>query len=929
MGFSHFPGYGKLPILSELDVHREFLTNQEELLCSVVKEEGTIDEFEDNVSELSQLHRFRKNIAGVIKISHNHKECNASDHECKEAHKVPFLRCFLGPGFTSEITGPQSFRDMSKWLISLKKKIKHMWQDDINHLEALRKKKNVVLLGLPTLAQLPLLDLIAKAVKTSLSKSFSVGLILIHPDSKNASPLRVYLDLPLQASLLAVYGSLGNQEMEKKIFKGKDINAKKISVESFAHFSGVKHLNVGSFEWEAMTVKRSERFRPYLVVFYAWWAEHVESYLRLIKLSIEEMQTLNILAKFALVNVAEEKTVMSRYVDVKHFKSVPFIAVFQREKGKDSVNQTLVYESHPSPYFLFRALRAHGVWLHDIYGKLWDYAPYATLNFKQFSDLREGPRGTVCTAWASNLTDSMLPRPMMSKKPRARTKLPPRLERQLSNLDGVPILTEAFWDAAIERSQTMPGSFQLEPDVHVTMLVFIRDGCGSCNQKMHTFKQVYQELSKKGNTHMYLLNCSNDADLCNDLGVQGYPTVSALRNFAALATPKCTVNPPEKPYIRRDYHGPLSTGDLISWIESLAKSGISYNGFEVIKKPSDMVEDVRLVATVIPKYSNYLPLAPRGDRNYFYHPQCLRLVCERLYGLASCHIIFSREIPAGEFSKTPARGSGMVVTKVTFERRDGVSVNLMRLGKSMHKLIEEETSSDLHLFHNPHQYSLHPKQTCEEDHDVCTQTLVAFVRDHLRLPVTQLTSEIFHTKNNPIFGDGKLLLIALSQAQNITHTSRFMKLLETVAKTLYHEVIVTVLDADQFPAWAGSFVPQFYSNLYIDSADGGPLHIYPRVCLVTWQDHKQAAFYPPLPTLFNTTILRQLKLVESDDIPADISASFKEEEDVPNHSIYEDGDIPATMDAASTTHWDEEKLVNFVKAVLAKPEHYFVRTEHF
>ena len=68
-----------------------------------------------------------------------------------------------------------------------------------------------------------------------------------------------------------------------------------------------KSLFKTNFQWETMTVKRSERFRPYIVVFYAWWAEHVESYLKLIKASVEEMQRLSVRARFAWVNVGQEK----------------------------------------------------------------------------------------------------------------------------------------------------------------------------------------------------------------------------------------------------------------------------------------------------------------------------------------------------------------------------------------------------------------------------------------------------------------------------------------------------------------------------------------------------------------------------------------------------------------------------------------------
>ena len=44
-------------------------------------------------------------------------------------------------------------------------------------------------------------------------------------------------------------------------------------------------------------------------------------------------------------------------------------------------------------------------------------------------------------------------------------------------------------------------------------------------------------------------------------------------------------------------------------------------------------------------------------------------------------------------------------------------------------------------------YNLHQKQKCEEDHGHCTQFLESFTRDHLRLPVTALTSDILHSHN--------------------------------------------------------------------------------------------------------------------------------------------------------------------------------------
>ncbi|GFS21707.1 protein disulfide-isomerase [Elysia marginata] len=836
-------GHEELSVTTEHNVLKAFLTKQDTLLCALIKHAEINDSLEDIVAGLSQQPKFKKNIAGVINSTYDGQASKTSFNVQNELDRPSVLQCIIGHGFSSEISSPQSATEVSKWLKSL--------------------------------------------VKEALDKSFSVAHILVHPHSENARRLRGFLNLPLHSSILVATSSLNKKGKEVLIFKEKDIIAEKISVESFAHLSQIKHLNVTNFQWEAMTVKRSERFRPYIVIFYAWWTKHVGSYLRLLKNSVEEMQQLSIRARFALVNVAQEKKVISRYIDVRHFKSIPFIAVFQREKGKDTVNQTVIHLSHPSTFYLWQALREKRVWLYDAWDRLWEYSPYLTLDYTH-----------------------------------------PTLEKRMAKLKGIPILTEALWDAVMERSQISTESLNQETDIYITLLAFIQDGCGSCHKKMQTFQEVYKELRKRGNARLLMVNCSKDSSLCEDLGVKGFPTVSAFRSFAAIVTARCSIHPPEKPYLRRDYHGPISTDNLILWVESLSTNGVSFAGFTDIGDTSDMVDDVRLVATVIPKFSNYLPLAPGGERNYFYSPRCLRLACERLFGLASCHIVNSREIPPGEFTKANQGKSGMVVTEITFERRDGVSLSLMKLGKSILRLIEKETVSDLHLFHSPHQYSLGPKQTCEEDHDLCTQTIVTFVRDHLRLPVTQLTSEIFHTKNNPVFEVDKPVLIALSHAQNLTRTSTFMKLLEFVARRLYHNVTVTALDADQFPAWAGSFVPYHYPGLFMDSADGGPLHIYPRICLVTWKDHKRAAFYPPLQNVFNSTILGQLKLQQTDKMAVQPVEKFEEAERQSGVKL-EDDNLTTKMDVTSVFSWDPDRLVSYVEAYLKNPDKFSVQTKHF
>lgn len=73
-------------------------------------------------------------------------------------------------------------------------------------------------------------------------------------------------------------------------------------------------------------------------------------------------------------------------------------------------------------------------------------------------------------------------------------------------------------------------------------------------------------------------------------------------------------------------------------------------------------EDVRLIGTLIPRYSRFLPRPPRSkNQEYYFSYQCFRLVCERLFGRAACFSVYSTEIPAREYKDPHLE---LVVTKV-------------------------------------------------------------------------------------------------------------------------------------------------------------------------------------------------------------------------------------------------------------------------
>ena len=65
----------------------------------------------------------------------------------------------------------------------------------------------------------------------------------------------------------------------------------------------------------------------------------------------------------------------------------------------------------------------------------------------------------------------------------------------------------------------------------------------------------------------------------------------------------------------------------------------------------------------MPKTSRFLPLPPQRKKDYYFCYECLRLICERLFGVIDCYSQYSKEIPPKEFGDD--NDLEMVVTKVT------------------------------------------------------------------------------------------------------------------------------------------------------------------------------------------------------------------------------------------------------------------------
>lgn len=89
-----------------------------------------------------------------------------------------------------------------------------------------------------------------------------------------------------------------------------------------------------------------------------------------------------------------------------------------------------------------------------------------------------------------------------------------------------------------------------------------------------------------------------------------------------------------------------------------------------------------------------------------------------------------------------------------------------------------------------------------------------------------------------------------------------------------------------------------------DAENAGPLHDYPRLCLVNWKDHGHAAFYPPLRFL----------------IGPDLDSVSVEKEQHTFEFVSNDKNIK---------DWDEQNLVQYIRKYLNDPSKYTVKTEHF
>ena len=120
----------------------------------------------------------------------------------------------------------------------------------------------------------------------------------------------------------------------------------------------------------------------------------------------------------------------------------------------------------------------------------------------------------------------------------------------------------------------------------------------------------------------------------------------------------------------------------------------------------------------------------------------------------------------------------------------------------------------------------------------------------MRMPVMHVTWQHAHsrshrvTSKHGVHADDKPTLLAIVHSDNITTSHPFSKNLQQLATEMYKEVVVAVLDAQLFSRWASLFRPK--RGIHEGDVDTNSLLTFPRFCIVDWNNHSQAAFYPPL-----------------------------------------------------------------------------------
>ncbi|XP_076093049.1 uncharacterized protein LOC143064244 isoform X1 [Mytilus galloprovincialis] len=774
---------------------------------------------------------------------------------------VPLLRCFLGLTSHFDYTDEPSKYKINHWLHRLARTLEDQLQDATETLvDKTADNYKFTVVAFPDHARHSEIEEMAFQVT---AENLNCKAYISHMHSIDNRKIRLKYNVNEVPSIIIIY----RKDTTKTVhhFSKQQMTVLSLDIFIKSRSLPVPHYSLAMFERDV--IKSSVRiYTPKILTFYAYWSPGIYGYLSALNRTIEEFCDLDVEVHFGLVDItddtADSRKIVNRWISSRIAQQLPFTLIYYKDSNK-TIQQRLLTEDRPTPMSVYNWLSTYKEVAETIHLPL-IYQPYGVEDPNMFTYRDEGPYGCSCYLTSHNQTVStpqqywwtwrIHPNKQRQKKTETQKSWhdvfgTENINKKLEKVEDIPLLSHLYWSEVVEKSHAplhpfMPGREWAGEVTKVALIIFIMADCRSCKKGMETFKNLQNSVKYIAGGSIYLVNCTEEVELCKEHDIRGFPTVTAFRGLGWLDSSTCISDESQrlyKSYRRMDYHGVLQAKPIMVWFGEIASSAVKDRLFDWPKQ--QLVEDVRLVGVLVPKASRFLPIPQGRKQNYYFSYECYRLICERLYGKATCYSVYSKELPQIEFKQ---KDLDVVVSKIILQRKDGVDATLMQIGHTLSQSLENQQNTKLHMFHKTHRYKIGHGQKCETDHAACTDIITAFTLDHSRLPITQINSNAFHTSDS-LDSEDLPILIALVYKDNITDTASFSQVLTEVAYQFYNDIIVMTLDAEEFPAWAGQFLPLDYTKIMI-KYDGDPklLFDYPRVCMVKKNDHTHAAFYPPL-----------------------------------------------------------------------------------
>lgn len=312
---------------------------------------------------------------------------------------------------------------------------------------------------------------------------------------------------------------------------------------------------------------------------------------------------------------------------------------------------------------------------------------------------------------------------------------------------------------------------------------------------------------KEKSSKIYFVNCNEREQVCSRQNVTGFPTLLAYKNIKYRETDDCLIDNASIQVI--GFHGSYQAQNMIEWYQDISDLGIHYG------KPHNFHTgcNVHIIVKAAQKSVDNLPLS------------CMENVC-KLLAYSECFILQENV------------DTDIYIESVELVRRDGIYSFIYNDGESL-----DQSFSRTQLLHTYHSYEDHKYKNpvCKKEPSNCISMIATFIKEHSRIPITELNPILFHSPTTywPLFG--KLpILAALVNHDTIISDSGIMQILKEVA-VLYYQVLATsFVDVDRYPFWAHGMSPKV--KIDPSSQDMEWTHSYPRVLIFQLHEHKQAAF---------------------------------------------------------------------------------------